>query len=124
MLSTHVMEQAEQICDSIALINRGRVVIEGATDAIRGGRGDTVTVEYSGDGTAFQDLAGVLRINDAGQRAELHLDDGVDPQAILRQLVERITIHRFDTLSTSLHEVFVRSVGDENLDAPGQDAAR
>ena len=126
VLSTHVMEQAEQICDAIALINRGRVVIEGATDAIRGGRGDTVTVEYSGDGSAFRDLDGILRVNDSGQHAELHLDEGVDPQSILRVLVERITIHRFDTLSTSLHEVFVRSVADGNADAraePREDAA-
>ena len=126
ILSTHIMEQAEQICDEIALINRGRVVIEGTTDTIRGGHGDTVTLEYSGDSAALRDLPGIRRVNDAGQHAELHLDTGVDAQAVLQALVGRVTIHRFDTLSTSLHEVFVRNVGagsaggDQETPASGQ----
>jgi ABC-type uncharacterized transport system ATPase subunit len=56
-------------------------------------------------------LRGVRRINDAGKTAELFLDDGTDPQEILREMMSRLQIRRFDIREPSLHEVFVRAVG-------------
>jgi ABC-type uncharacterized transport system ATPase subunit len=50
-------------------------------------------------------------VNDSGKHAELTLEDGADAQAMLRALVDRLTIRRFDTREPSLHEIFVRAVG-------------
>ncbi len=108
ILSTHIMEQAEQTCDALALINRGHVVLAGTLAELTGGS-DTLTVEYDGDGD-FQNLPGIRRVNDAGNVAELQLAPGTDAQAILRALLERVTVRRFDTTTTSLHEVFVQAV--------------
>jgi ABC-2 type transport system ATP-binding protein len=70
-----------------------------------------VLIDYDGDGAIFKTLPRVNRVNDSGKHAELTLDDGANPQDLLRQLVDRLTIRRFDTREPSLHEIFVRAVG-------------
>ena len=52
-------------------------------------------------------------MNDAGRHAELSLRSDADAQAILAHLVNHLTIRRFDTREASLHEIFVRTVGDD-----------
>ena len=113
IFSTHVMEQAEQICDYIFLINKGRKVLDGTIAEVRRTGDQAVVVDYEGDGVALQGLPGVRRVSDAGKTAELFLEDGADPQAILARLVGRLTIRRFDMREPSLHEVFIRVVGGE-----------
>ena len=111
IFSTHVMEQAEQICDYVVLIDKGKAVLNGSLTEIKS-RGDQgIIIDYDGDGTVFRQLQGVRRINDAGKQAELILAEGTDTQAILSALVGKLTIRRFDTREPSLHEIFVRTVG-------------
>lgn len=114
LLSTHVMEQAEQICDGLILINRGRMLLDGSLDSIRNTAARTVVVDYDGDGAHLLDLPGVMRINDAGRHAELSLGPAADTQQILALLMQRLTIRRFDTREASLHEIFVRAVGGDD----------
>jgi ABC-2 type transport system ATP-binding protein len=111
VFSTHVMEQAEQICDYIFLINRGTKVLDGTLREVRQSGEQAVVIDYDGDGSILHRLPGVRRVNDAGKTAELFLGDGTEPQEILKQLVDRLTIRRFDTREPSLHEVFIRAVG-------------
>lgn len=110
IFSTHVMEQAEQLCDAIVLIHRGRKVLDGRLGDVKRSGGSTVVIDYDGDGTALRGLPGVVRLNDAGKRAELSLADGADAQQILARLVGRLTIRRFDLREPTLHEIFVRTV--------------
>ena len=114
LLSTHVMEQAQQICDGLVLINRGRKLLDGTLADVRGNAERTIAIDYDGDGACLSDLPGVRRVNDAGRHAELSLAADADPQAILAALVGRLTIRRFDTHEASLHEIFVRAVGIDN----------
>ena len=111
IFSTHIMEQAEQICDAIFLIHRGRKVLDGSLAEVksRGDRG--ILLDYDGDGRLLQELEGVERLNNSGKQAEIFLHRDTDPQAILAQLVGRLTIRRFDLREPSLHEIFVRCVG-------------
>jgi len=114
LLSTHVMEQAEQICDGLILINRGRKLFDGTLRDIRRSAERTISIDYDGDGAILKDLPGVDRVNDAGRHAELSLHADADPQAILASLVNRLVIRRFDTREASLHEIFIRAVGDDS----------
>jgi ABC-2 type transport system ATP-binding protein len=113
IFSTHVMEQAEQICDSLLLINRGVKVLDGTLREIKGAEGKTIQVEYSGDGEVFSRLIGVDRVTDAGQQAEILMSDGTQPDDVLSQLVGVIGIRRFEVAEPSLHEIFIRSVSAE-----------
>ena len=105
------MEQAEQICDSILMIHNGRKVLDGTLAEVRSSGSQGVLLDYDGDGTVLQTLPGVSRVNDSGKQAELILGQDADPQEILRTLVGKITIRRFDLREPSLHEIFVRTVG-------------
>jgi len=111
IFSTHIMEQAEQICDSIFMIHKGKKVLDGPLSEIRGTGDQGIRLDYDGDSAVLASLQGVRRVNDAGKQAEIYLEDGVDPQQILQQLVGKLTIRRFDLREPSLHEIFVRAVG-------------
>ncbi|HSG90767.1 MAG TPA: ATP-binding cassette domain-containing protein [Pseudomonadales bacterium] len=133
ILSTHVMEQAEQICDHVLLLDRGRTLLAGPISSVRAAADRTLAIDYEGDGSVLAELPGVTRLNDAGVHAELSLAADTDPDALLALLVGRIRIRRFELMEPSLHEVFVRNVGratghDNGADAadasaPGRDAA-
>jgi len=113
LFSTHVMEQAEQICDAIVLIHRGRKVLDGPLASVLDAGGTAVQLDYDGDGERLKELRGVSRVNDAGKHAELILDSGTDPQDVLAQVVGKVRVRRFDLREPSLHEVFVRAVKED-----------
>jgi len=113
VFSTHVMEQAEQICDSILLINRGKKVLSGPLSHILTNATRNIILDYDGDGSILHQLPGIERVNDAGKHAELTLTPGTDSQAILKSLIDKITIRRFDTSEASLHDIFIQVVEAE-----------
>jgi ABC-2 type transport system ATP-binding protein len=117
IFSTHIMEQAEQICDRLVLINRGRKVLDGALSDVKRSSTRSIIIDYEGDGAVLRTLPGVARLNDAGRHAEMTLMPDTDPQDILAALVGRLRIRRFDTREASLHEIFVRAVTDEHASA-------
>src|SRR5690606_4467139 len=118
IFSTHVMKQAEEICDYVFMIHRSRKVFDGPLDEVRKGAGGGIHLAYGGDGKpVFDELLrdGLLeRVNDAGREAELYPADGVDPQAVLARLVGRVQVRNFDLREASLHEIFVRKVRAES----------
>jgi ABC-2 type transport system ATP-binding protein len=113
IFSTHVMEHAEQICDHVVLINKGRVLIDGPITKVRATGGSTIQLDYDGDGSILKSLTGVTRVNDAGKHAEFVLGPDTDADDLLKQIVGRVKVRRFDTREASLHEIFVRSVGSD-----------
>ncbi|GBC85552.1 ABC transporter ATP-binding protein NatA [bacterium HR11] len=113
LFSTHIMEQAEQICDAVVLIHRGRKVLDGPLADVKAAGGRAIHLDYDGDGRVLRELTGVRRVNHSGKYAEIFLDDGADPQAVLAQLVGRVRIRRFEVRAPSLHEIFIRTVGGE-----------
>jgi len=114
IFSTHIMAQAEQICDSILLVHKGRKIIDGTLSEVKATAGSGVLVDYDGDGSLLKHLPGVRRVNDSGKQAELLLEDDGDPQRILAALVGKLTIRRFDIRDASLHEIFVKAVGGQS----------
>jgi ABC-2 type transport system ATP-binding protein len=114
IFSTHVMEQAEQLCDEVMMIHKGALAFAGPLAQIRQGRDFGIQLDYDGDGSVLRQLPGLDRINDSGKSAELYLQHGRDPQDALRWLVDRVRIRRFDYREPSLHEIFVRTVEERN----------
>jgi|AP95_1055475.scaffolds.fasta_scaffold06109_5 ABC-2 type transport system ATP-binding protein len=112
IFSTHIMEQAEQICDRVLLINDGRKVLDGELSDVRSRAGKEIRLDYDGDGDFLHGLPGVARVNDSGKQAELFMEEDADPQAVLAALVAAgVRVRRFDLRELSLHEIFIRAVG-------------
>ena len=95
--------------------NRGKKVFDGPLAEVKAGAGASgIQLDYDGDGSILPRLPGVRRVNDAGKSAEIFLEDGADPQALLRALIDNLTVRRFDLREPSLHEIFVRAVGGKS----------
>ena len=112
ILSTHDMHVAENMCDRIFMIFRGRKVLDGTLESIQNQYGnDTIRVAASGNAAAFQDLPGVDKVRDVGQFRELRMVQGRDPQEVLQALMARAQVSSFSIARPSLHEIFVRIAG-------------
>jgi ABC-2 type transport system ATP-binding protein len=112
---THAMEQAEALCDALIMVHRGQVRLAGSPASVRAAEGhDAVHLRYRlKPGSDLEGLPGVARVEDHGQEAELLLVPGADPAPLLRALLERADVTRFEVREPSLHEIFKRVVGAE-----------
>ena len=115
IFSTHVMHEAEQICDSILLINHGRVVVDGRIDDIRGQHcSGAVSVEAEGDTGFIDNLPMVESATREGSRVEVILRQLSDSQELLHALVGRVRVVKFQEKVPSLHEIFIKLVRAED----------
>jgi ABC-2 type transport system ATP-binding protein len=114
VFSTHVMEQAEALCDRIVLIHHGEVRREGTVESVRKAEGgDAAFVRIEGAGRSpWSNLPGVVAVTDHGNEAELTLRPGADSNTLLFALLDRGTVRKFEVRALSLHEVFKRVVGE------------
>ncbi len=113
VFSTHVMEQAEQLCQRLIMLHGGQVQASGTLDEVRAAEGrQAAHIRYKlHDGQTLDDLPGVTHVADHGNEAELTLAKGADGQAVLHALVARGAVTRFDLREPSLHEIFKRVAG-------------
>jgi ABC-2 type transport system ATP-binding protein len=109
IFSTHDMAVAEQLCDFIFMIYKGKKVLDGTLESIQEAYGsDTVRVRLDGDAADLDRLPGVAAVRDLGNLKELRLERGADPQRLLAALVPRGRILNFELARPSLHDIFVR----------------
>ena len=112
LVSTHILEQAEKLCDRIFLIHNGREVLSGLLKDIKQERGkNTVAVEFSGDPSAFDGISGASPVVTYPRYIELELADGTEPDSVLRAAMGSVSIQRFEVKAPSLHQIFVQEVG-------------
>ncbi len=111
MLSTHRMNEVEELCDRILMINKGRNVLYGSLSEIKAGyRNNSVLVSYDGQ---ISEIDGVrsTRINE--ETVEMFLEGAVTPQYILERLVsQKAVVKRFEISTPALNEIFIRVVGE------------
>ena len=113
VLSTHQMEQVEQLCKNIALINKGQVVLKGEVDAIRRQYGARdVSVEFSEGLPPLSELEGLVEDARAEARsARFTMRQGIKSREILSLLLARgCDVTRFEEAQASMHDIFVRVV--------------
>ncbi len=116
ILSTHLMEQAEKLCESICLINKGRVALAGKLAEIKQRFShNVVTLEVEGDGQFISELPLVEQVNDYGKTLHVTLKDGADPNGLLEAVIQKgLKVYRFEVSETSLDEIFIEVVGGRN----------
>ncbi|MDZ7719432.1 MAG: ATP-binding cassette domain-containing protein [Balneolaceae bacterium] len=116
LFSTHRMEQVEQMCDDICLFNNGKVVMTGNLRKIKKEFGkNTVLLEFQGDSTFLDELDDVRINNRSTNFAEIRILNGSSHQEILRKAMERAEIHKFQLVEPSLNEIFISTVGEDNI---------
>src|SRR5260221_300206 len=127
IFSTHLMDNAERICDSVCIIARGEKVLDGSIAAIKGSHGArnvAVALEggsSNGVGEIFADRRLVQRVDDSNRYFEVELVEGANAQELLHRIVATgAVIQRFELVQPSLHQIFLERVGARSR-APGEE---
>jgi ABC-2 type transport system ATP-binding protein len=110
ILSTHQMNEVEELCDRILMINHGRSVLYGKLAEIKSKyRSNSIILEFEGK---LVEVPGVIDKRTHRGYTELMLDGKTTPQQILERLVSTgIVINRFEVATPPLNEIFLRVVG-------------
>lgn len=129
LFSTHIMEQAERMCDRVAIIARGEKVVDGKVSDVKrdfGGRHVALGFHRNADRAArvLQDRVLVAKVDDYGASAEVEMAQGGDPDQLLRGLVEAdVGLTRFEVVEPSLQAIFIAKVGSDAASAPAREVA-
>ena len=109
ILSTHMMNEVEEMCDRVLMINRGRVVLYGNLSEVKWRfRNNSVFIQCDGDVGVIEGVSGS---KDHGKYIELFLDGQTTSQQILNQLISKgVRIDRFEVSTPSLNEIFIQVV--------------
>ncbi len=124
IFSTHIMDNAERLCDAVCIIAGGEKVLDGAVSAVREAHG-TRLVALGLDGAPSPAVLAVLadrtlvqHMDDSHRFLEIELAAGADAQALLRALVAAgAVIERFEKVRPSLHRIFLEKVGATHVEA-------
>jgi len=117
LFSTHIMEQAERMCDRIVIIARGEKVVDGRLTDIKAEYGkNQLALEFTSN---REEAARILRngelfasVDDYGGSAEAEMMPGVASDRVLRKLVEAgVGLSRFEVVEPSLQKIFIAKVG-------------
>jgi ABC-2 type transport system ATP-binding protein len=117
IFSTHNMDQAEQLCESLCIIAQGQKVLDGSLRDIRREHvGNRWTVEFDAPSEAADRfMAEEKRFGSfqaQGERWRVELAPGADPRALMQALAALDTpVVRFEREQKSLHEIFIDRVG-------------
>jgi len=127
LFSTHIMEQAERMCDRIAIIARGEKVVDGRLADIKNEAGvrNVALAFHRGQDAAARVLADrslVARVDDYGASAEVELAAGAASDALLQALMSAgVGISRFEVVEPSLQSIFIAKVGLDAATAPARE---
>jgi ABC-2 type transport system ATP-binding protein len=125
IFSTHMMDNAERICDSVCIIAKGRKVLDGSVKDVKAEHGiRNVAVALDGGGrdavlAALADRSLVSKYDDQNQYFEVELAPHADAQALLQRMVrDGARLSRFELIQPSLHQIFLDRVGATGVE-PG-----
>jgi ABC-2 type transport system ATP-binding protein len=125
IFSTHVMHQAEQICDHVVMINNGDKVLDESLSAIRT-KYDPRTVLFEpldpdSDVAALETLPDVQSIKRANGAYEVSLVDGTEPASAVGAIANALPAARVEINRPTLEDVFIRIVVGGADDAGAED---
>lgn len=116
IFSTHNMESVEEICDSIALINQSKKILDGKVSEIKN---HYRTFEYEFHYQDINNLDGKLsekyeilneRIKEEDQFARIKIKDGSSPNELLKEIMNHATINGFAEIIPSMNDIFIEVV--------------
>lgn len=115
IFSTHRMESVEQLCDSIALINKSKKILDGRLKDIKNSyRSNTFKIEYIGEELSFEnttlfDVVNVRKLEDC-KEITLKLKEGVQVNDALQYLIPLVQIQQLTEVIPTINDIFIQQV--------------
>jgi ABC-2 type transport system ATP-binding protein len=111
LLSTHIMEHAEKLCDHLVLMSRGRAVVAGELAALkRARRGNVWRLVATGPTERLSGLPGVERVEAVEGGLRLTLGAGAEGPELLRAVVGFLAVAEFRPEEPDLERIFLEAV--------------
>ncbi|MFC1553652.1 ABC transporter ATP-binding protein [candidate division KSB1 bacterium] len=116
IFSTHLMENAEKLCDEILLINKGESILSGKLRTVKENFGrKNILIEYEGNNSFLKDSDLIKNYDDYGNYAEIQLKENADSQKLLKETIEKVSIRKFEIVEPSLNEIFIETVNKTKI---------
>ena len=120
IFSTHQMATVEELCEEIAIVHRGRLVVGGDVREVKRASGrQVVRISLEADDGArpddgwLDDLQGMRVTRRGNDYTELEAARGHDPQVVLRAALDRGRVTRFEIADPPLEQIFIEHVGPQ-----------
>lgn len=117
VLTTHYLEEAEELCDRIAIINHGQIIaLESKDDLLRRGLGSKLLVRASQDISAvpLELQSKVIRLQGRELELTFHRDNDSIMEILDRLRASAMSIEHVAMVNDSLEDVFVQMTGSDN----------
>ncbi len=115
ILSTHLMDFAEKMCDHIAMIDHGQIILNGSMKEIKGKYAQqNVSLTYNGDISFLNNNSMIEKISDYGNSVGIKVKEPAHIQQLLKLLIEHnVEVKSFSANDISLQEIFIELAGKE-----------
>lgn len=109
IFSTHDMSMAERMCNYIFMIYQGKKVLNGTLSKIQDKYGaDTIRLQSEKGIAVLSQIDGIDKINDFGREQEIRIKENVDIQQVLKEIIEKTSVYKFEVTKPSLNDIFIR----------------
>ncbi|WP_183574743.1 ABC transporter ATP-binding protein [Mucilaginibacter sp. X5P1] len=116
LFSTHRMESVEELCNSIALLNKSKKVLDGRVKDIKNSyRNETYLIEYNGsklnfDGSQPFNLVDETENGDSTYTIKIKLNTAASANDVLQYLIPKTSINRLQEVVPTMNEIFIEKV--------------
>jgi len=111
IFSTHLMEYAEKIVDSVVMIEQGKKVIDGTLSQIKAQYGTKfIKISYEGDSSFISGLKYIKSVRDYGKEMEIELVDLKYKDKFFKELISKLSLTSMNITEPSLNNIFIRKV--------------
>lgn len=123
LFSTHRMEQVEELCEQIILINQGKKVLEGSTlETRKKFRKGIFELWYEGQPDALENIKSALVNPVSADKVELNLLEGRSSRDLLNEIITLpINILRFEDKLPRLQDIFIQLIDSPNINEKDPD---
>jgi len=116
ILSTHLMEQVEQLCDEIALINKGKLVLSGNVREIKQkNKSNLYSLEYDGNNEFINQLNEISIINKYNNRIDFSINENIEVKSLINKINNLTNIIKFEHSEPKLNDIFINVVKNSNI---------